>query len=67
MVTMDVGEFEGHKFVVMLDQYSWYTKAEWVRSKQPEGIFKVLMKKWISVLYLEKYLLKMEENSRIKK
>ena len=49
MVTMDVGEFEGHKFVVMLDQYSWYTQAEWVRSKQPEEIIKVLMKKWISV------------------
>ena len=31
-----------------MDQYSWYTQVEWVKTK-PEDIIKVLMKKWISV------------------
>ena len=42
ILTMDVGEFE---FVVMVDHYSWYTQAEWIKNKQLDEVIKALMKK----------------------
>ena len=41
----------------MVDHYSWYTQAEWIKNKQPEEVIKALMKKWISVFGTPKKIL----------
>ena len=46
----------------MVDHYSWYTQAEWIKNKQPEEVIKALMKKWISVFGKSKKI--MTDNGR---
>ena len=57
ILTMDVGEFEKQKFVVMVDHYSWYTQVEWIKNKQLDEVIKALMKKWISAFETPKKFL----------
>ena len=47
-ITMDIGQYEGKMFLVMVDLTTRYIQAEWLKSKQPKEIIKALLNKWIS-------------------
>ena len=49
VVAMYVGEFNGKKFLVMVDHATNYVQAEWLCSKKPLVIIETIMSKWISV------------------
>src|SRR6201990_1293693 len=48
-VSMDLGELEGSKFLVMLDLGTGYCQASWVKSKEPKEIVGKIMERWISI------------------
>ena len=45
---MDIGQYEGKMFLVMVDWTTRYIQVEWLKSKQPKEIIKALLNKWIS-------------------
>jgi len=49
VLTVDIGEVEGDKFLVMVDWNTWFCQAEWIKIKQPKEIINTLLKKWICI------------------
>ena len=57
VLVMDVGEYEGQKFLVIMDHFSWYAQGVWLKNKKPEEIVKGIMMKCISVYGVLKKIL----------
>ena len=57
VLTMDMGELNGDKFLVMVDWATRYSQAAWVRTKNPEEIMECLMMKWVSYFRVPKKIL----------
>ena len=47
VVSMDIVEIDGKKFLVMVDIYSRYCQAGWIEDKKPETIMQCVMNNWI--------------------
>ena len=48
-VSLDLGEFEGKRFMVMVDLVTKFCQAKWVKDKTPESIMNGLMEGWLSI------------------
>jgi hypothetical protein len=57
VVSLDLGEIEGKRFMMMVDLATKYCQACWVRSKKPEDIMEGLMEKWIGIFGAPQYIL----------
>lgn len=49
MVSLDLGEYEGKRFLVMVDMATNYVRSMWLKNKKPKEIIKKIMKNWISI------------------
>src|SRR5678815_109983 len=48
LVSMDMGEIEGKRFLVMVDELTGYVQAAWTEGKPTEIVGKII-DRWISV------------------
>ena len=48
-VSLDLGEFDGKRFLVMVDLGTRYCQACWVSCKKPEEIIKKFIKHWVAI------------------
>ncbi len=48
-ISLDLGEFEGKRFMVMVDMVTKYCQAKWVKDKTPESIMNGLMDGWLRI------------------
>ena len=48
-VSLDLGEFDGKRFLVMVDLGTRYCQACWVSNKKPEEIIKKFIKHWVAI------------------
>ena len=49
VLSLDVGEIEERKFLVMVDMATRYCQAHWIRDKKPETIIKTLVDGWFAI------------------
>ena len=50
VISIDLGEYKGKRFMVMVDMATRFCQACWVNSKKPEEIIRKLMKHWVAVV-----------------
>ena len=48
VLTVDIGELKGDRFLVMVDWATRYYQAMWIRTKNPSEIMENILMKWIS-------------------
>ena len=48
-VSLDLGEFQGKRFLVIVDLGTRYCQACWVNIKRPEEIIKKFVKNWVAI------------------
>ena len=49
VVSMDLGEVDGEKFLIMVDMATKYCQAGWIKDKNSETIIDMFMQKWIGI------------------
>lgn len=49
VLAVDLGEWEGKKFLVMVDLATKYCQARWVKDKKPDTIMEALMYGWFQI------------------
>ena len=49
VVAMDLGEFEGRRFLVIVDMGTRYVQACWLRNKKPEEVIQAFVKHWVAL------------------
>ena len=49
VVSINLGEVDEEKFLIMVDMATKYCQAGWIRNKNSETIIDIFMQKWISV------------------
>ena len=49
VLSMDVGEIEGRKFLVLVDTATRYCQAVWIKDKKPRTIITALVDRWFSI------------------
>ena len=49
VIALDLGEYKGRKFMVIVDLKTKYCQACWLGSKKPEEVIRKLVKHWIAI------------------
>ena len=49
VVAMDVGELEGEKFLVIVDQAAYYCQGGWIRNKTLCEIIRVFVERCVGI------------------
>src|SRR5215469_2227096 len=57
VLSIDLGELQGERFILMIDHATRYCQATWIKSKQPTEIVRALLNKWIGIFGPPKELL----------
>ena len=47
VLSMDVGELNGRKFIVLLDWNTGYTQGAWLKRKTPNEVIEIIMERWV--------------------
>ena len=57
VVAIDLGEVEGHYFLIMVDHGTHYSQGGWIGNKTPKEVIRVISEKWLSYFGSPKIIL----------